>query len=112
MNISTMFPTVSDLYTQTGLINLFEDHLTYFRNHADTTSLTVDAQKAEMYTGDLYGLLALNGVPIDQIQLAIRMNYYKNSSEYRGDKLTFLIPPASAVVLLANIYKTQKAAST
>lgn len=98
----------SPTYYEPSFRVVLEDHMTYFRLHPNTQTLTIDPHLALMYEFDLDGLLISQNVPHHLHWLIGRMNRLNSSSEYRRDMLALLIPSIDDVDRIRQIHSTQR----
>lgn len=93
-------------YDQTFRRHL-EAYMEWFRQHPETTVIPVDPHDAYKYEGDLYGLLSVNGIPIEYHWLVMRVNDIFRAGDV-SESLTILkIPEFGVVNRILQLYKTQ-----
>ena len=109
MDVLNILDRVPDDYYDPDFLILLESHLTYFLNNKITGSITVEPTMAMKYRGDLFGMLKEIGVQSKYHYMVMRLNGYKSSADYLGDRMEFLQPDFSEIDLLKQIFKTQSA---
>lgn len=94
MPLSRLKTTIraSDVYYTREFKNDLEENLQYLINNPSESVLSISAQRADMYTGDLIGLFAEEGLTPEEQWAAVRMNGYFCSSDYQGEQQDFILP--------------------
>lgn len=109
MDVLNILDRVHDDYYHRDFLILLESHLTYFLNNKITGAIAVEPAVAYKYRGDLYGMLKEIGVESKYHYMVMRLNGYKSSADYQGDRVEFLQPDFSEIDLLRQIFNTQSA---
>jgi len=84
-------------YYDSGMMNVFEDHMTYFRTHPLTQYKEVDPALAYQYEYDLRGLFQELGISQHLHYLVMRMNGFNTYNDKLGDMLLLMIPNPAIV---------------
>lgn len=79
-----------------------EDHLSNLKNQSSTQTLQCLPIDAEVYRGDLFGLLSKMGIEHRLRWTTMRMNGYTSPQDYDGEKVIFLIPNIDSMDRLAS----------
>lgn len=95
------------IYYSTELRNIFEDHLSYFRNNNEFTILNIEPAIAYKYEGDLFGLLSYYNVPFEYHWLVMRINKMNNPNQNSSTLNNVLIPNRTTVERIKNIHMTK-----
>lgn len=95
-----------DVYYTESFLSVLEDHLTFLRDHATTTEITLKPNDVNRFRGDLYGLLAEYRISPHMHYITARVNGYKSSLELTGTVLTLLVPNEDLVSMLAQTHQT------
>lgn len=96
LNARMADPGASTYYDE-GFIAVLEDHMTYLRAHPSTTPMTIDAQSANKYQGDFYGLLVSLSVPYHLHRVIMRMNGFASPDEAPDTIRQILLPDTRVV---------------
>ena len=88
---------------------LIESHLEYLRNHSKNRILEVTPHEADVYRGDLAGLLRDKQISKATHYAIIRMNGFESSMAYDGVATHFIIPDDSVVSKIMSSYSSQEA---
>lgn len=82
-----------DLLLDRDFYNVLESHITFLKENAGTTELTIPGLTASIYAGDFYGLL--NHLNIDKKfhYIVLRCNGLYASGDYDGICDTVVLPP-------------------
>lgn len=96
----------SKVVKEINFYTLQETHITYLTNHYETQQLVFEAQKAEKYKGDFYGLLDFLSIDKKYHYLIMRVNGYYCSSDYEGDRNYILLPSLSEMGKIFSIYNS------
>lgn len=95
-----------ETYYNPSFCRLLETYLPYIFNNPDNTILTVKPHDLYKYEGDVYGLLAANGVPSEYRWVTMRINGLVNPA-MTPDEIGYLIIPSINVLRdIKNIFKT------
>lgn len=105
--LNSLIDPGADVYYTAEFRNVLEDHMTYLRNHAENTVLSIEPNIGYKYLGDLAGVLHHYRIPYQLHWVVMRMNNMTSPIDYRDTMLTLDIPSFSAVDKLRTTHKTQ-----
>lgn len=97
---------IDDIYYSKDFITLIESNLQLLR----TTNIriqTITDQQAYKFEGDFYGLLLELNIPRHLHFVVLRVNNYRNSSDYMGDLQNIIIPDQQLIIELVNVLMTK-----
>lgn len=96
----------ADVYYQEAWQVLIDSHLLFLMQPAYVTYLTVNPHDAFKYEGDLWSLLQSQNVPPQYHFPIMRANGLYAPQEYTRDMTTLIIPAATFIDQLRNLYLT------
>lgn len=108
MSLLNSIQNVNPLMSEEQYYVLIESHLEYLRNHARNRILEVTALEADVYKGDLSGLLREKMVPVSSHYAIIRMNGFNSSAVYDGVATHFIIPDDSVLSRIVNSFVSEE----
>lgn len=82
----------------------FEYHITRLVQDQRVSYLEVDPGTALRYSGDLYGLLMLNGIPPHYHYFVMRCNGFSHPIEYPQTLLSIVLPPLEEIDDMLSIW--------
>lgn len=88
------------VYYTAEFMNDIEGNLPFLLKNPSESMLRISAQKANMYKGDLVGLLVAEGMPASMHWITIRMNGYLCSTDYEGERTEFILPNEQVVTMI------------
>lgn len=88
-----------------------EDHLSLMRDVNNHTVVNIDPSDAEAFVGDLYGLLAQEGVSLDLHWCIMRLNDYTSPTEFTSDVMELKTPNPSFINRLVKQFRTNQSIS-
>lgn len=91
-------------FYEPGFHHFLESYMGYLRTHPSTVSIAVDPHDNYKYEGDLYGLLAANGIEHHHHWLVMRLNDIKRPSQVDPNLMTLLVPDLSLIDRLRQLY--------
>lgn len=102
----TLPVTDQEEYYDRNFRTTFEYHITRLLKDQRTSVLAVDAGTALRYSGDLYGLLMLNGIAPQYHYFVMRCNGFSHPIEYPKSLLQIILPPLEEIDDLLRIWMT------
>ena len=102
-----MIDSGPDTFYDDNFRNVLEDHMSYLRTLNSTYSISIDAQQAYVFTGDLQGLLQANGIAPELWWIVMRLNNFKSHSDIDGTLSYLLIPSQQVINQLLSGFFTQ-----
>lgn len=106
MNISNLLVTTDAWHQRIDFMEFLESHLPKLRQNPSRVTYDADAHRGQKYCGDFYGLLESFRVPYDQHYAIMRMNGFRNPTEYDGRPMVVQSPIVEDVAMLKNIFRT------
>ena len=106
MTLTDSVSQPDDSFFDEEFMVMIDSHLTWLRSDPDGTMQAISNIQAYKWEGDLFGLLDNLGIDKRYHFIIARVNYYENSTDYRGDVYQLFIPTLSNINMLNNIYKT------
>ena len=108
MNINLLENNKADnSYFTDSYIQVLEDHLSTIRNNPENRIADVDNKLNYKYEGDLYGLLTVLNVEKKYHYITGRLNNVENSTDYKGDMTSLLIPSPDLLESLKQANQTK-----
>lgn len=86
---------------------MIEDHLIFLRNHKTNTTVNLLPMVSFKYASDFYGLLFHLTVPMEYHYAMLRLNGFRNPSDFQGDETSIRLVETNVIQLLVNTMKTQ-----
>lgn len=86
---------------------MIEDHIIFLRNHKTNSIVTLAPMVSFKYAADFYGLLFHLKVPMEYHYAILRLNNYRNPSDFQGTEESILICDTELLKRLTNTLKTQ-----
>lgn len=108
MSLLNAIQDVNPLASDRNYYVLIESHLEYLRNHPRNRVLEVTPHEADVYIGDLAGLLKEKMISPSTHYAVIRMNGFQSSMAYDGVATHFLIPDESVISRIVNSYTSEE----
>lgn len=96
------------LYYEEGFRNLIESHLTFLREHPQTSPLTQKPHSGYKYENDFYGYLQDHNVPSHLHWIILRINGMTSPMEFGGEEEFIWIPDNAIIQQLATTYASQR----
>lgn len=96
-----------DLINNPEYLRLMDTHIGFFKNHAENKIVTVTGLQADIYAGDLFGLLNLLNIGREYHYVVMRMNGFFSSGDFDGTITEFIVPSNSALSRVVAIYETR-----
>ena len=100
------------IYYNRSFRQVVEDHLSLMRDANNHTVVDVTPSDAEAFNGDLYGLLAKEGVSLDLHWCIMRLNDYTSPTEMTSDVMELKTPNPSFIDRLVKQFRTNQSIST
>lgn len=95
------------IYYSKEFKNMVEDHLEYLINLSDVTIKILPPMISYKYASDLTGLLYHLNIPAYLHYVIMRINRYKNYTDFKGDETHIKIITSTPIVQLTNTLKTR-----
>lgn len=95
--IDLLIDAGSDIYYDPVFRNVLEDHMTYLREHPQTTIMPISPNDAYVYRQDLFGVLLKNNVQPQYHWLVMRMNKYTAPHQFSEDVISLMVPNANVI---------------
>lgn len=108
MSLLSSIKDVNPLASDEKYYVLIESHLTYLRNHERNRILEVTPHEADVYKGDLSGLLKEKMIPGSSHYAIIRMNGFETSMAYDGVATHFIIPDDAVISRIVSSYISEE----
>lgn len=108
MSLLSSIQGVNPLASNEPYYVLIESHLEYLRNHPRNRILEVTPHEADVYMGDLAGLLKEKMISTNSHYAIIRMNGYVSSMAYDGVATHFIIPDDSVIARITNSFTSEE----
>ena len=86
---------------------MIEDHINFLRKNKTVTVVSLDPMVSFKYLADFYGLLFYLTVPMQYHYAVLRLNGYKNPSDFKGTETSINMVDTEVIRLLVNTLKTQ-----
>ena len=109
MSLLSSIQGVNPLVSNEDYYVLIESHLEFLRNHPRNRILEVTPHEADVYMGDLSGLLKEKMIPVSSHYAIVRMNGFSSSMTYDGVATHFIIPDDSVISRIVNSYTSVEA---
>jgi hypothetical protein len=93
-----------DVYYDQKFRVVLEDHMTFLRQHPQTTMQQIKFRDAFKFEGDLSGLLYELSIPIELHWLVMRMNYFTSPVQNDETLKSVLVPEKSVIERLRSVY--------
>lgn len=87
---------------------VFEDHITYFKEHSGTVNIPVTQMQLYIYEGSWIGLLNELGVGSDMHWFVIRLNGGESFVDVPKDIENILVPDSSRIKSMYAIHTSRK----
>lgn len=81
---------------------ILEDHLTFFINDSQTTTIMLSDMEEYRYRGDFQGLLVSKNVDVDLHWIIMRMSGLHNPTSYSGGLKKIHVPSKARINLYLN----------
>ncbi len=108
MSLLSSIQGVNPLVSSESYYTLIESHLEYLRNHPRNRILEVTPHEADVFMGDLAGLLKEKMIAAGSHYAIIRMNGYASSMAYDGIATHFIIPDDSVLSRIMNSFTSEE----
>lgn len=108
MSLLSSMQSVSPIVSQESYYVLIESHLDFLRNHPRNKVLEVTALDADVYRGDLSGLLSEYNIPTGSHYAITRMNGFTSSMAYDGEATHFIVPDDAVISRIMNAFQSQE----
>lgn len=69
----------------------------YFKQHPQTELITIPAEEAYLYRGDLTGLLLARGIPLEDHYLIMRVNELTSIHSIEAETITLTVPSPDTI---------------
>lgn len=86
---------------------MIEDHLIYLRSNKTLTSVDLAPMVSFKYAADFYGLLFHLNVSMEYHYAVLRLNGYRNPTDFQGTELSVTMIDIDIIRRLVNTMKTQ-----
>lgn len=87
-----------DIWYSPGFRSVLEDHMTYLRNHPDSTVQPIEPNAVIKYRFDLFSLFALYGIEYKYHWLVMRVNHFNNPQDDISELQSFMVPNPTVVM--------------
>jgi hypothetical protein len=101
-----------DIYYNQNFRVVLEDHMTFLRNHSETTTASVTPSQAFKYEGDLAWLLYELNIPAHLHWVVMRINKLNSPVDLGKDCNYLFIPNPSVIERIRSTYSTQNKIKT
>ena len=92
--LTSVYPSV---YFTPAFKLAMENMLPFIRTSPSLQAFAIEPYESAVFEGDFYALLQKYKVPKNEHYLAMRLNGMKNPSDYTGEQMVFLLPPAGFI---------------
>lgn len=109
MKVDDLMPAEgASIYYDPAFRNVLEDHMTFLREHPQTSVLNVEPTQAYRFEHDLFGLLAHYGVSRAFHWVVMRMNKMTTPTELTRDAVQLLVPETRLVEQIRQSHMTKR----
>lgn len=100
------------IYYDASFRAVLEDHMTYLRNHEQTTLQQLEPHLVNKWRGDLFGFLSTLNIPAHYHWLIMRLNSMSAPTDFDLNVETLMLPSTSEVEKIKAIHVTRISKST
>lgn len=86
---------------------ILDSHIYYFKNQNAINQVSITDFQNIKYSGDFLGLLNDLNIEKKYHMFIMKLNGYRDSCDFKGDKLSIIIPNLSDIEQLKNVISTK-----
>lgn len=86
---------------------MIEDHINFLRNHKSNSIVNLAPMVSFKYAADFYGLLFHLNIPMEYHYAILRVNGFRNPSDFQGTEPSISVVETDIIKRLVNTMKTQ-----
>lgn len=99
--------TIDSSYLEPSFIQQIETHLPLLMLPNNYSTVTIEPYLTKKFRGDFYGLLIEKNINPIAHYASLRINGFKNPSDYQGDINTFLVSSTELIVNIMNLTQVE-----
>ena len=106
MLINNLIPTTNPTAFSKDFLILLESHIPYLLARPKTTVIQLSRHQNDKFIGCFYDLLTSLNIRPQYHFIILRLNGYRSSSDFLGDRDFIVTPSNSDIDMLLNIFQT------